>query len=93
MTAPTGRQVAQRATSPCRGCGRPILWITTADGKTVPLDPTPPVYHRVWDPDSDSHFWIRDGSGSGERTAMVSHFSTCPKAGQFSGRNREPQGG
>lgn len=81
----TGREIAHRATVPCRGCGRPVLFVTTADGKTVPLDPSPPVYHRIWDPDSDSAFWIK-GSNDPEPTAMVSHFATCPKASDFSGR-------
>ena len=60
--------------------------IIKADGKpgTVPLDPRAPVYQIVrWD----------DGVAQAERVGKeqeiyVSHFSTCPKAGQFSGGNR-----
>lgn len=81
MTANPGSKIAHRATTPCRGCGRPVLWVTTVDGKTVPLDPSPPVYHRVWDPETDGAFWIL-GSNDPEPTAMVSHFSTCPNAGK-----------
>lgn len=30
----------------CRGCGAPILWITTPGGKSMPCDPKPVVYWR-----------------------------------------------
>lgn len=32
------------ATTACKGCGKPIVWGRTADGKDVPLDPTPATY-------------------------------------------------
>lgn len=64
-------------TTPCKGCGRPILWGVTADGKRIPLDPRASVYAYE--------------SGKAERlgTAYVTHFATCPHANQFSGRNKE----
>ena len=70
-------------TSPCRGCGKPIVWGETPDGKKIPLDPTPAVY------------LVREES---QKTVvvyrtlncyMVTHFATCPKANQFSGSKKK----
>lgn len=64
----------------CRGCGRPIIWGVTGDGKKIPLDPKPAVYGVVED----------EGNALATRMegAMVTHFATCPKASDFSGRNQ-----
>jgi hypothetical protein len=62
-------------TTPCKGCGKPIFWAETPDGRRVPLDPKPPVY--VADKEN----------GRCERVArefMVTHFATCPEANTFS---------
>ena len=63
-------------TSPCRGCGKPIVWGLTNDNKKIPLDPAPPVYSIV----------THNGQSEAVRTtlAMVSHFATCPNANDFS---------
>jgi hypothetical protein len=58
----------------CRGCGDPIYWITTPKGSKMPVDCEPVGYF----PPSDRE----DGRG-------VSHFTTCAKANEFSGRNRK----
>lgn len=64
--------------SACKGCGKEIVWGRTEDGKHIPLDPSAPVYH-----------YDIDGTGKITKTQraqfMVSHFSTCPKANDFSG--------
>ena len=62
--------------SDCKGCGKPIVWGITADGKKIPLDPRPPIYRF------DGHDATRI-----ERVmdVYVTHFATCPKASQFSG--------
>jgi hypothetical protein len=77
-------------TSVCHGCGKRIVW-GVMEGKKLPLDPSPPVYEVVG----------IDGNGPIVRRAarytegmpivgfMVSHFSTCPKASEFSG-SRKP---
>lgn len=81
-------------TSSCRGCGKPILWGVTSDGKKIPLDPRAPVYVvRVLECPGTDHQVIRlerssliDGMEvDGEpQVAYVSHFATCPKANDFS---------
>ena len=63
----------------CRGCGTPVVWITakSADGTKdvkIPLDPRAPVYEV--DP-------VNPTRGERTKSAMVSHFKTCPKANQF----------
>lgn len=56
----------------CKGCGAAIVWGTTEDGKTIPLDPKPPVYRF-------------NQYGRIEKVdASVTHFATCPKANDFS---------
>jgi hypothetical protein len=74
-------------TAPCKGCGKPIVFVAAVgvEGKRGlhPLDPRPPVYViTVWDQDGTPTEAIR------MNTAYVSHFATCPKAGQFSGAKR-----
>ena len=72
----------------CRGCGRPVRW-AFIDGKNVPLDPIAPIYMRIYSPDTQEHFWVRDERLDDEPLALVSHFATCPEANRFS-RNRRP---
>lgn len=81
-------QVPDIRTTPCRGCGKRVMFVTTADGAKVPLDVVAPVFHRIWDPDSQAAFWVSDSQGGGERTAFVSHFATCSHANEFSGSRR-----
>lgn len=73
--------MTQFKTSPCRGCGAPIVWGKTDEGTRVPLDPKPPVYR------------VREDLGGYaiERVeaTFVSHFATCSSANRFSGRNRK----
>src|SRR5260221_14134639 len=64
-------------TSPCRGCGKPIVWAITPGGGKIPLDPRPAVYI------------LRNDALSGlmaDRAvfSMVTHFATCSKARAFS---------
>lgn len=77
--------------SNCRGCGKPILWIRTIHGKSIPVDPEPVM------------FWQHLGSrgrvvtNNGEVVACklngdpqtatgigyVPHWATCPKYKDF----------
>lgn len=63
----------------CAGCGKKIVWIETADGKKIPLDPRPPVYSYTPIVGSSGRF-----VGARLEGAAVSHFATCPKANDFS---------
>ena len=66
----------------CKGCHKPIVWGMTADGTKVPLDPQPPVYAvRQTERMADGTVRILRLD---KDEAMVSHFSTCPNASQFS---------
>ena len=75
----------------CSGCGAEIVWIKTAAGKTMPCDPMP---KRYWQKDKASGkvVTVRGNVIScefeGDPDTMsglgyISHFSTCPKAGEF----------
>lgn len=62
------------ATQPCRGCNRPMIFAQGPNGE-IPLDARAPVFRL-----------IEDASPRAERAPgyHVSHFSTCPKARDFS---------
>jgi hypothetical protein len=85
-------------TTPCRGCGKPIAWIQTAEGTRVPLDPRAPVYQIVGAPLAPFGPYVGMRSPvmftDGDETfngAMVSHFATCPKASEFSASKKKPE--
>lgn len=61
----------------CAGCGRAIEWAKTPNGKNVPLERLKSV---TVGPDNVT----RPGGD-----VLVSHFLTCPKANDFSGRNAQ----
>ena len=64
----------------CKGCGRPMEWGVTEDGKKIPLDPKPIIYAISSAERVDGMVRVIKLT-KGE--AMVSHFSTCPKANSF----------
>lgn len=75
----------------CKGCGKRIVWgIHEGTGTRIPLDPVAPVYEAAGASNKP------DKSGlelyvSRTKTAFVSHFATCAKANQFSGKNANQQ--
>jgi hypothetical protein len=61
----------------CRGCGAEVIWCKTAKGKSMPLDAVP---------FSEGNIRIVDGVANyGDKGTgpYVSHFATCPKAGDW----------
>ncbi len=67
----------------CKGCGREIIWGKTEDGKSIPLDPKPPVYYPV--AGQGDGMVVRRGGG------FVSHFATCRCASDFSANKRREE--
>lgn len=72
--------------SVCRSCGAPILWATTAAGKSMPLDPEPAENGNVEA--------VADAHGRWSVVAVhaqppvfggplyLAHFVTCPNAAE-----------
>lgn len=73
----------------CRGCGAPIVWAKTLAGRFIPLDATP-----VAEKPADKRYSLVNQDGADGPTAVpvfaqyVSHFTTCPKAAEFSGKGK-----
>lgn len=74
----------------CRSCGVLILWATTEAGKRMPVDAEPSLMGNLW------LDYAGDGSDPVARpvtlenahleeteTRFVSHFATCPEAGEW----------
>lgn len=82
----------------CRGCGLPIIWIRTQYGKSMPCDPEQVVYwqsrlglQKIVTPNGE----VVNASLEGDPQlatgiGYISHFATCPKAGEFR-RKRDGQ--
>lgn len=70
--------------SPCKGCGRPVVFAKDPDGKWQVLDNVAPVWRQVGSKDGIAYV-VR------EPKALVSHFSTCSKPDQFSASKRPEQ--
>lgn len=78
----------------CRGCGKPIAFIKTINGKSIPVDPEP---IRFLPEDNYEKFVMDDGTVQrgvvvegdeldAQRFLMKgyrSHFATCPAADDF----------
>lgn len=71
------------ATTPCKGCGTPIVWARDANGKAIPLDPKPATYGVKVDPQLGA-ICVRANGADSVAQVYVSHFATCPKANEFS---------
>ena len=75
----------------CRGCGAPILWITTTAGRSMPCDPVVVSYNPL--PDGKDKIVTPNGEvvsceivASSPEAAGVGyrpHWATCPQARRF----------
>lgn len=63
----------------CRSCAAPITWATTATGKTMPVEPSPGGNVQLVVTGAGTVIAHVVGPGQGDH---VSHFVTCPQAGQ-----------
>ena len=82
----------------CRGCGKQILFIKTAAGKSIPVDPE----RIAFVPETDYEKFVTD-DGEVKRGGALSrknqgfrpveygyrsHFATCPAADSFRKKNK-----
>lgn len=76
----------------CKGCGAPIEWIRTTEGRYMPVDPEPVFIIEGPGPDSfitDEGEVIRGRAATAEEknngleVAFVTHWKTCPAADSF----------
>lgn len=75
----------------CKGCGAPIVWIESVNGKMIPCDAA--LVQFVVHPGGSLRIVQQNGSVvTAEReqdvekmdgVGYVSHFSTCPRAAEF----------
>lgn len=67
------KQAIGKTESKCRACGAAMLWIKTANGRSMPVDAKP--IRVMIRREGEDVFDVVSG--------FVSHFSTCPAAEQF----------
>lgn len=70
-------------TPTCKGCGQPLIWAVTAEGKKIPLDAKAAVYRNTGRTHAMDLPIVERVKGS-----AVTHFATCAKANEFSGSKR-----
>lgn len=71
--------------STCRSCNAPVVWATSAtSGKAIPLDATPVDDGNLFlDGDIAKSFKADEFDALFAPLRFVSHFVTCPQAGQW----------
>ena len=81
------RDEFKMANSTCKGCGAEITWAHTDTGAKIPLDKRAPVYAYYLNGDGKRR--AKKVDNDGDSCFHVSHFSTCPKANDFSGSKKK----
>jgi hypothetical protein len=79
----------------CSGCGKTIFWAVSVNGSRMPIDDDPSPHGNVLvtvsrsNPDDKKCVVLAHGAPPPPgRNLYTSHFSTCPKAGQFRKKGR-----
>lgn len=69
----------------CKGCGRPIKWVKTPKGKSMPLDPDPVkmVMVRMVEKKDLKGNVVSVVETGFSIDAYMPHWATCPKADKF----------
>ncbi len=71
--------------TPCKFCGKWMIWGTDTNGKSIPLDPAPPIYHVISDNDGGQlKIRLAEKDETGRRSAMISHSAICTERERFS---------
>lgn len=66
----------------CKLCNKAMRFVKGENGKTIPLDASAPVY------EVRSNLLGEETAYRTGESIMVSHFSTCPHANEFSGSKK-----
>lgn len=78
-------------TEPCRSCTAPVAWCDTTTGKSMPVDLEPSKTGSLAVEERDGRRpvarFVKPHLRSGE-TLHMSHFVTCPHAGDWRSRGR-----
>ena len=78
-------------TTTCKACGKPIVWIRTTKGKSMPCDAEPVAYkeikggkEKIVTPNGEVISCTFDAKPE-EMTGIgyIPHWSTCPQANSF----------
>lgn len=76
----------------CRKCGAPIIWAVTEAGKAIPIDADPARTGKALRVPNGNVVFTRERDDEGRwivrivkagTAVFVSHFATCPNAGEF----------
>ena len=73
---------------PCKACKAPLLFVPTENGKAMPLDAEPSAGGTIEIRDGVAVVHSVEAAAQMHRPLYRSHFSTCPRAGEF----RKPRG-
>lgn len=86
--------------SKCRSCGEEIIWIKMASGKAMPCDAAKISYSEILHPGvggNDVMTLVTERGQivrtvfdpAGDKIGYISHFATCPNAGQHRRRGND----
>lgn len=77
-------------TEDCRGCGAPIIWARTVNGRPMPVDKDTRAGGNVrlsWEGSDVRAYVVKATLTFGATNLRTSHFVTCPKADEWRRKN------